>query len=1521
MEKKQKTKFKKFIAVLCVFVLLQSYFSSFAQVVWAISEEITGEELLSPSEEESILSSEEENAGPNADQNEESQEEAISGEETPSNEEQPIQSEGGSSEEAVIDEENTEQPVQEQNGEDVIGEENSQEESTEPVEENPEKPLENVQDEPIEPYVEPEVTMEVASENTSIYKGYLYANATSDLRYATNYNTIDVVTIVGGKNMTSLTIQDEPDKMQLVTNEKIGLINEMYYRQTRISVDEFNKILGEDGSITLYTPEGEVVGYINKDSDVVNNEYVFIYSTQLNSVKFELTNIKADGTISIKNDKSIKETSIFSRNQISIFSAINTISQANAYVGETVKTASAEGNINLEETESRMIIDVDTDTLMVEHNNEVAINVTLKTDEERYDLFENPTIDLEFPSAVEDVEVTGVTLLYKNGLSIGNWEVVTNTIGRKVLKISLTGSQLEYTPGTVQEGTTIVIYTNINVNRLTADTSESLRMTYTNKDTMRKTYSLEGRDSEEVAINFVGRQELVRSMSVSGESIETVTSYDETTEKTQIKTNEEQTAIISSSIVNNYEATLNDVVIVGRIPFVGNKDGNGNDLGTNFDAVLQTAIATNGVIADVYYSEDGMAEASSESWSQDTTDMSKYKSYKIVVREKTLAKGERLNFEYNLTIPSTVGNNAKGYANYVVYYKIDTQNYSSQCSVGMFTEEKEIDMEDINDENKEEVAVLTVGTQVSQGGTILGETDSVFERQILRYTIVVRNTSNVVANNVVIRANAENANLYDWEYITKENYGGKDQYTAKIKKEFKPEEREYAEFTIEALGAGETRTFEYEVIVKDLIEIENPEVYGKIKVMAVNVEETTINTFKNSINEAELEVMFENDSTESLDGTELLSKNFINLVSKIRNISDSKLDSITYTVILPESLSIYNNSINITNNDDDTKIDYKVEKGTENSTKITFTITNIDVNEIITIYYTAKTEGFEYTKASQKITAISYAETKNNKYYSNDFTRKVYQNDTKLEYDWNSDNQNEYLDDGEEVKFSLLIKNIGFIDSKSVSIEELIPNGLEVLDINVYDEDENDFVSYQNPTTMSLNIKVEANSEKRIEIVTKVNSDLFERDQDKIEFGLNVNYESEEYKTDVISYKIKNENVTKYSTPEVITQPENVQPENAQPETPSQNNTNNNNNNNNNQDNSQPSENVGQEVVNKITYYISGFAWIDSNQDGIRQSEEIPKEAVVATLYRANINGGLDTSAVISTTSTDTYGKYVFSNIEAGKYIVVFDYNSSKYKVTKYQVDTATSTEDSDAISKNVTINGESRVLGVTDVLEINASSLISVDIGLVDKTNFDLSLEKEIESVKVKNDEGTKVYEFNNSNARLDIRSKYYKSSVLDITYKFKVKNEGDVSGYVNKIVDYLPEGIAVNLNASPDWYIGSDDGLYYTGLVDQEIAPGETKVFTLVLRKTLENGEAAKLVNGAEIVESTNAQGLFDRDSIENNKMKSEDDYGEATLTISIATGNTGTYIATILIIIIMVAVIVMIGIKIKNTKKVYR
>ena len=60
---------------------------------------------------------------------------------------------------------------------------------------------------------------------------------------------------------------------------------------------------------------------------------------------------------------------------------------------------------------------------------------------------------------------------------------------------------------------------------------------------------------------------------------------------------------------------------------------------------------------------------------------------------------------------------------------------------------------------------------------------------------------------------------------------------------------------------------------------------------------------------------------------------------------------------------------------------------------------------------------------------------------------------------------------------------------------------------------------------------------------------------------------------------------------------------------------------------------------------------------------------------------------------------------------------------------------------------------------------------------------------------------------------------------------------------------------------------------------------------------------------MEYTNKLGLYDKDSVENNKMETEDDFSKALLVVSISTGNAKQVIATILIIIIMIAVITMV------------
>ena len=1523
MERKGKAKIKKLIAIFCIFAILQAYFTYFAQIAVAVGETVVGGSSET-SDDVTVGSGENQE---NTD-NETTGGETVVGGSSDNETENPNPTDGETTvggnpfqqgDNDTPDEtdpnggsvivEDPEEPTDEPDGE----------EPTEPTEENPD--VENPDEEEPkdeEPYVEPEATIEVTSQNSSIYKGYLYANATSDMGYETNYNTVDVVSIVGGKNLASLTVQDEPDKIGLITNRKFDLGENTYYRQTRIAIQEFNTILGKDGSITVYAPNGDVIGTISKDTTVVGEEYVFVYPAEYNFVRFELKGIRNDGTISFKNDKVIKSTAEFQRNEISLFTTINTLATVSLYEeGKEVKNYTSEGNINLEETESKMLIDADTTTLAVEGKNEVAINVTLKTDEERYDLFENPTINIEFPSAIKELNVTGVSLLYKNGLSIDNWNVTTNSIGKKVLRVNLSGAQSEYMPGSVNEGTTLVLNTEIDVDRLTADSKDVLKLTYTNKDTVRKAYVLEGKDSEDIEVGFVGRQELVRSMAITEPDVATATSYDAETEKIQILTNQNQTIYINGAIVNNYEATLEDVVIIGRIPFVGNKDGNGNDLGTNFNTTLQSALATSGVVGDVYYSEDGNANASSDTWTQDTTNLSSFKSFKIVVREKTLAKGERISFDYNLTVPESVGYNAIGYTNYTVYYKIDTQNYSNQCSVGMYTEIKEVDMDDIEEEHKEELNDVTVGTQVSQGGKTLGETDSVYERQVIKYTVVVKNTSNNTLTNILVKGKAENANLYDWEYIsTGETYfQGVDQ--VKQMKEYTQDEKEYVEFTIDSLAPGTSKTIEFQAIVKDLSEIDTPEVYGKIIVSNDSNAEKEVTTFKNEVKEANLEVLIKKVGTELVDEEKNITNDSIGLYSYIKNITDHDLENVKYTLTLPDSVTLFDKMI-ICNPDN---VEYTVNKVGDGTTIVVFNIPKIEAGEHIGITYYIKNNSMDYNVYSTKMTITSFAEIDDEVNYSNDYSKKIYQSETKVEYKLLTDTDKEYVDNGDVIKFTLNAKNIGFNDSGLIQAIANIPSGLEITDLSLDDvkESSNNIIEEDK---IKSNLQVDEGKEQNLTITAKVNKRLYARDQKTIEFSMDIKENSEEtIKTNIISYKIENSNITQYS----------------QPETNNQNNNQTNNNQSNNNQPTTPSTPQPQtptttpeptvtpnNVVEQVPtgYNITGLAWVDENQDGIRQDEEQLKEAVVVSLYKANKYGGIDTSSLVATTSTNSQGKYTFTNVAIGKYIVVFDYNASKYKVTKYQSQNATTVEDSDAISKTVTINGVAQTVGVTDVLEITDSGFMAIDIGIVDKTNFDLKLEKMISQIRVKNDEGTKYYDYRDmQNGRLEIRSKYYKSSVVNITYKFRITNEGDVPGYVNKVVDYLPSGVQVVLNKSEGWYVGSDNGLYYTGLVDQEIAPGETKEFTLMLRRSLEEGESAILTNGAEIAETTNALGLFDRDSIENNKMKSEDDYSESTLIITVATGHTVEYITMTLVIIIMVTAIIAIAIKIKTTKRFYR
>ena len=317
-------------------------------------------------------------------------------------------------------------------------------------------------------------------------------------------------------------------------------------------------------------------------------------------------------------------------------------------------------------------------------------------------------------------------------------------------------------------------------------------------------------------------------------------------------------------------------------------------------------------------------------------------------------------------------------------------------------------------------------------------------------------------------------------------------------------------------------------------------------------------------------------------------------------------------------------------------------------------------------------------------------------------------------------------------------------------------------------------------------------------------------------------------------------------------------------------------------------------------YTISGVAWIDDNKDGKRDSNENTLSGIGVRVI--NVDEGAYVDNINVRTSQD--GSYRV-NVNPGNYILVFDYNTELYKLTEYKKAGVAESENSDVISKNVTINGENSVLGATDTISINSSNVTNIDIGLVQVSTFDLELNKYINQIVVETNKKTSSYTYNKTNlAKIEIHSKELNGSVITIKYTIQVTNTGDVTGYVQNIADYIPSDLEFDEELNPGWY-KSNNNLYNNSLSNTAILPGQTKNIDLTLTKNVTNDNTGTIINTAELQETSNTLGLRDIDSTPGNNNSSEDDYGKAEVIISVGTGLIILYISIAFIILAVIGV----------------
>ena len=285
--------------------------------------------------------------------------------------------------------------------------------------------------------------------------------------------------------------------------------------------------------------------------------------------------------------------------------------------------------------------------------------------------------------------------------------------------------------------------------------------------------------------------------------------------------------------------------------------------------------------------------------------------------------------------------------------------------------------------------------------------------------------------------------------------------------------------------------------------------------------------------------------------------------------------------------------------------------------------------------------------------------------------------------------------------------------------------------------------------------------------------------------------------------------------------------------------------------------------------------------------------------------------------TTNDNGVYVLNNIGNGKYIAVFDYNTSEYGLTKYKVSGTTADKTSSAILKKLTINGNEQEIASTDILDVNNANVSDINIGLIKLQDFSFKLDKFVNKVIVQDSTGSTVKEYGDETlARAEIDGKKVNGTTVVIEYKIRVTNIGEVDGYVRKISDYAPTDLKFNSELNKEWY-QTTDGISTTALANQKLAAGQSAELTLTLTKAMTENNLGLINNSAEITEVYNDLGLTDKNSTPGNKVQGEKDYGSADLILGVKTGGE-VYAGITIGIIAILGVIVFAILRIIKNKK---
>lgn len=1257
---------------------------------------------------------------------------------------------------------------------------------------------------------EVDAILEIAtkSEENIIYKGKL--NAGLDRQYSTTTQ----IKVNFAKAVSSIQLTE--GNSQYVGNEQEQNAN-VTYQQTTISKEQFDHILGENGRVTIYNQEGEIIENVTNASQR-NQEGNFVISYEgknVSQISIETSKPVAEGILEMQHTKVIhgKEETEKIKEAISLKDTI--------MMNEQI----VENNIQLEDAITKADLEVNKENLSTVVDNNVEIKAVLTSNDEKYDLYKNPEVAIELPEQVEKIEINSMELLYENELKIRDYKVDGKTI-----KVALEGEQTEYKDDAI-EGATILMNTNLGVDRKATTKDTEIQMDYTNGEvgTARK------------AIKIVAPTDITTIYGVPELGIEML-GQEENRQVVIERGKEERQLQANIEVINNQEEAIENIRILGQFP----TDQNDNNMGIE----ILEGIVMNQENIQIYYSENAMAtdeiDKQENEWVQTINDNNKVRRFLIVINK--LESGESVQGGYTYKIPANLDYNQTARTQYQVKYTdihTKVENELSSATLEMLT--------GIGPKVETRLIATTGGKE---------NNNPVRNGEVIRYTIEVANTGTEEVSQVkVVGQVPEGTTMVEPE----EDY----EYTgASYYQEL--ENRAY-EAIIENLRVGEVVKKEYEVRVNSGI-AEGTELNNRAEIEYAGTTKQS-EEIKKVTTKGDLRISVKRVTDRKVD---LYQAGAVRYFAIIENISGKKQENVKVETNFSDNLEAEVVTL-ITGmkkgiEEEDSEEDVQTQ---DLEFKKEMNIGDLEVGEIKVLSYEMLIHVAQSDK--NRIDFSVVVKKGQEQYQSNQWEDSVENLDINIAM---TADKKEYVKAGETIKYNINIENKVDANTMGLMLKDTIPTQLTVEQI----KQDGELVEGLEGNYIELPIQLGAKGKTTIEIEAIVD------------------YSQARQKAEAITNRAEVELYgEKVATTAEITHiiQANEEDKTTNPENPGQDDNQNNN-----------EDNIGNNDIAKGNRTITGIAWYDENANGQKEQGEKLLSNVKVRLFNTQTNHFVkEENGEILEASTNENGIYVLDKIANGKYLVVFDYDNSKYVITKYRVNGVAEAENSKAVLSELVIENERKQMAATDILEVQDNNISNINIGLAPLKNFDLALNKYVSKILIQNAKGTTVREYDNETmAKVELDAKTINGSTVIIEYKIAVTNQGEVDGYAKKIADYTTSDLKFNSELNKDWYqVG--DTLYTESLANEKIKAGETKTITLTLTKAMTENNIGLMPNTAEIVEDYNELGIKDTNSTPGNRAKEENDFGLAEVLLSIRTGAVMYTTIGIVVVAILAATVVVI------------